>query len=212
MNKVNVMAGICFKYSTCFYWLLSRFFTQCPHSQQKYPCGIYRPWSSCNFGSRPKLMDCSQKGDEHPKDPCWEVSGKVSKNIIAKIIKTYEDIQISLSPSYFIAVYIWIMLDSVNLLVLYYILQMILWSLNWDWNTFSCRFLRENITELLTPERWCHYIRLFSALIWPCGQLDTKETPPLTKEEQAIRKEQARKCLWEFFPGIYHWHLIFELR
>ena len=65
---------------------------------------------------------------------------------------------------------------------------------------YNHRFVRSELDLAFTPERCTYYIQLITDTLWPEGVLDTNVYEP-SPEQCKVTREQAKRCLQNFFPG-----------
>lgn len=70
------------------------------------------------------------------------------------------------------------------------------YSLYWQF-----RWLRDQITDLTSEQMCVKYLQLLRRTVWPDGELFEGGRPVKTDRQKAATKEQARRCLAQFFPG-----------
>ena len=67
--------------------------------------------------------------------------------------------------------------------------------------SYLFRFIRREV-NLVTDKQHCtYYLHLLRELLWPGGELDRTPTHVPSPQEMKAVKDQARRCLLEFFPG-----------
>ncbi|CAG2199652.1 SNX19 [Mytilus edulis] len=62
------------------------------------------------------------------------------------------------------------------------------------------RWLRDQITDLTSEQMCVKYLQLLRRTVWPDGELFEGGRPVKTDRQKAATKEQARRCLAQFFP------------
>ncbi|XP_076072193.1 uncharacterized protein LOC143044184 [Mytilus galloprovincialis] len=62
------------------------------------------------------------------------------------------------------------------------------------------RWFRDQITDLTSEQMCVKYLQLLRRTVWPDGELFEGGRPVKTDRQKAATKEQARRCLAQFFP------------
>ncbi|CAC5390196.1 SNX19 [Mytilus coruscus] len=62
------------------------------------------------------------------------------------------------------------------------------------------RWLRDQIRDLTSEQMCVKYLQLLRRTVWPDGELFEGGRPVKTDRQKAATKEQARRCLAQFFP------------
>ena len=62
-------------------------------------------------------------------------------------------------------------------------------------------WLKKEINELTNEQQWTFYIYMLRETLWPGGVFDGTEQQAPSPEQRQITEDQAKRCLYEFFPG-----------